>query len=233
MKTLEITSYIGCPNMCHYCPQKLLKSEYVGVGVMTLDDFGRMLDNVPKDVRIDFSGFSEIFFHPQGSELIRASCTRGYNTILYTTLEGFDIHSVDILKGLSFGEVVFHQWPRVDLEEFNRKIKIFTTEIQDGRVAEITPQWEWSRAGNVKERKPLRGKFNCLYAAKDFNHNVLLPNGDVHICCQDYGLKHKIGNLLETNFDDLDRSGLVELSNQEDSDIICRKCELFQKIEDD
>ena len=23
---------------------------------------------------------------------------------------------------------------------------------------------------------------------KDFDHNVVLPNGDVYLCCQDYGL---------------------------------------------
>ena len=151
MKTLEITSYIGCPNLCHYCPQDLLKSEYQGNRVMKHQDFKRVLDNIPKDVRIDFSGFSEIFFHNEGSQLIRTSIKRGYNTILYTTLEGFYYSDVDVLRGLSFGEVVFHQWPGVDLEEFNKKVKMFSEEIQPGRIAEITPQWEWSRAGNVKE----------------------------------------------------------------------------------
>jgi len=216
--------------MCHYCPQELLESVYAGDNRMDVQSFGKMLDNVPKDVRIDFSGFSEIFFHVNGSLLIRESCTRGYNTILYTTLEGFGNPDVQILKGLHFGEVCFHQWPGVNLKEFNRKVKLFTDEIQDGRIAEIIPQWEWSRAGNVSERPTALGPFSCLFAVKDFDHNVVVPNGDVYMCCQDYGLKHKIGNLFETNFDDLDRSGLVEKSNQEDSDIICRKCELMQKI---
>jgi radical SAM protein with 4Fe4S-binding SPASM domain len=231
VKTLEITSYVGCPNMCHYCPQELLMGEYIGVSSMTLNDFKRLLDNVPKDVRIDFSGFSEIFFHPKGAYLIKESIDRGYNTILYTTLEGFSIEDVELLKGLPFGEVVFHKWPGVDEDEFNWKVTKFSNQIQAGRVAKITPEWEWSRAGNVKEMEVKKGKFQCVFAARDFDHNVLMPNGDVYLCCQDYGLKHKIGNLYETNFDDLDRSEIVRLSLQEDSDTICRKCELFQAEE--
>lgn len=204
--------------------------EYLGMLSMTLGDFKQILDNVPLDVRIDFSGFSEIFFHPKGSAMIRESITRGYNTILYTTLEGLDEIDLAALGGLAFGEVVFHKWPGVDDEKFGENVSLFSKLVQPGRIAEITPEWEWSRAGNVKEMEEKKGAFQCLFAGKDFNHNVLLPNGDVYICCQDYGLKHKIGNLKETHFDDLDRSGLVELSNQEDSDIICRKCELFQKV---
>ena len=30
---------------------------------------------------------------------------------------------------------------------------------------------------------------------------VLLPNGDVYLCCNDFGLRHKIGNLLVHDYD--------------------------------
>lgn len=36
-----------------------------------------------------------------------------------------------------------------------------------------------------------------------YDHNVLLPNGDVVLCCMDYSLKHIIGNLLNNEYDDL------------------------------
>jgi len=230
MKTLEITSYVGCPNMCHYCPQELLMDTYDDATRMSIATFREILDHTPLDVRIDFSGFSEIFYHPLGSLFIAESINRGYSTVLYTTLAGLTSNDIRTLKGLHFTEVVFHQWPGADLDEFNDDVKLFTDEIQGGRVAEITPQWEWSRAGNVKEMEVKGGKFECLFAARDFDHNVVLPNGDVVLCCQDYGLKHKIGNLTTTHFDELDRSEIVELSKQDDSDIICRKCELFKSI---
>ena len=36
-----------------------------------------------------------------------------------------------------------------------------------------------------------------------YDHNVLLPNGDVVLCCMDYSLKHIIGNLLENTYEEL------------------------------
>lgn len=36
-----------------------------------------------------------------------------------------------------------------------------------------------------------------------YDRNVILPNGDVYLCCMDYALKHKIGNLLDNTYDSL------------------------------
>jgi radical SAM protein with 4Fe4S-binding SPASM domain len=36
-----------------------------------------------------------------------------------------------------------------------------------------------------------------------YNQGVLLPNGEVLLCCMDYAKKHVIGNLLEQNYEDL------------------------------
>jgi hypothetical protein len=38
---------------------------------------------------------------------------------------------------------------------------------------------------------------------EDLYHNVVLPNGDVSLCCMDYGLKHIIGNIYEQEYDDI------------------------------
>jgi radical SAM protein with 4Fe4S-binding SPASM domain len=230
MKCLEITSYVGCENNCCYCPQDKLINVYQDKCGMSLMDFIDILANVPKDVRIDFSGFSEIFLHPEGAHMIAHSIHCGYKTVLYTTLVGFCNQDIQTLKGLHFTEVVFHQFPGVDVLGFNRKKEIFKKEIQDGRTAEITDTNLWSRAGNVFNTERKYGEFACLFAGKEFNHNVVLPNGDVYICCMDWSLKHKIGNLFTTNFNDLNRSGLVEMSNEIDTDILCRNCELFQKL---
>ena len=37
----------------------------------------------------------------------------------------------------------------------------------------------------------------------DYDHNVMLPNGDVVLCCMDYSLKHVIGNLFEQDYEEL------------------------------
>lgn len=43
---------------------------------------------------------------------------------------------------------------------------------------------------------------SCL-STPYYDHNVLLPNGDVILCCMDYGLKNIIGNLLTDTYEDL------------------------------
>jgi hypothetical protein len=41
---------------------------------------------------------------------------------------------------------------------------------------------------------------NCI---EDLYHNVVLPNGDVSLCCMDYGLKHILGNIYEQEYEDI------------------------------
>lgn len=228
MRTLEITTYVGCPVNCEYCAQDVITSAYEGKRQMELSDFSKILDNTPKDVRIDFSGFSEVFCHPEGSKFILLASERGYKVVLYTTLVGFKDSDIPILKGIRFNEVCFHQHPKAGLHFFD-KVQRFETEIQTGRIAEITTQWKWSRAGNVWSRNYQSGEFYCLFAQKQFDHNVVLPNGDVVLCCQDYGLKHKLGNLYMTKFDNLNRLDIKTCSDMDVSECICRHCELMQR----
>ena len=42
------------------------------------------------------------------------------------------------------------------------------------------------------------GKIICK--TNSLKHNVLIPNGDVHLCCMDYGLESNGGNLLENDY---------------------------------
>jgi FkbM family methyltransferase len=76
----------------------------------------------------------------------------------------------------------------------------------------------WSRAGNLFREavaKPqlitLKDRWNAIThqgaktcgCVEGLYHNVLLPNGDVSLCCMDYGLDHIIGNLHEQTYEDL------------------------------
>jgi MoaA/NifB/PqqE/SkfB family radical SAM enzyme len=96
----------------------------------------------------------------------------------------------------------------------NNQIKhIFET--SDHNAAE----YMWSRAGNLLGEailKPelinLKNKFKSIYHGEKsmtcnceerLYHNVLLPNGDVSLCCMDYGLKHILGNLFTQEYEEL------------------------------
>ena len=227
MRTLEITTYIGCPVKCDYCPQDKLLLSYRGGKIMTLNNFKKFLWKVPKDVRIDFSGFSEPFYNPETISMMQFAYNSNYHLVLYTTLDVLTKEDIRKLKNIRFDEVVFHKYPNSS-EKWDEIREEFEREVQSGRIAEITEQWKWSRASNLWTIPYKPGPGHCLFAGKLFNHNVLLPNGDVVICCQDYSLKHIIGNLHEKTYNDLNRMYLRLLSDEEDSELLCRNCELFQ-----
>lgn len=94
-----------------------------------------------------------------------------------------------------------------------------------------------SRANNVKieyinQKERLKGRIRCGARLREktdkIDISVLLPNGDIQLCCMDYGLKHKIGNLLVNSYEELFDSNeykrIIQEMDEEDSDILCRTC---------
>ena len=241
MKILEITSKIGCKNMCSYCPQdKLVKAYKDPKKQMNFLEFQTMMKNVPKDVRISFAGFSELFLNPESSLMMKYCIQKRYYTALYTTLTGFTDNDVKVLKGLTFDSVVFHEYDGFGFnrEEFEIKKTKFKKNIhaKDNFGTAIVSQPEksikgtdlWSRGGNLFDIDETLNPIVCSAGPEAFDHNIALPNGDVVLCCMDYGLKHIIGNLFETHYDNLDRKSIETLANQRKSDLLCRKCEIVQ-----
>jgi hypothetical protein len=74
-------------------------------------------------------------------------------------------------------------------------------------------QWTGhTRAGNVTENEvpgqaisqtpKHESAVSCAFTPF-YDQNVCMPNGDVVLCCMDYSLKHKIGNLLTQDYYDM------------------------------
>ena len=77
----------------------------------------------------------------------------------------------------------------------------------------------WSRAGNLlgesimkPELLNLKDDYKSIYHGEQsmtcgclekLYHNVMLPNGDVSLCCMDYGLEHILGNLFEQTYEEI------------------------------
>lgn len=89
------------------------------------------------------------------------------------------------------------------------------------------------RAGNLNdgillhsERK--NGRLFCKRSPKQ-THWVLLPDGTVTLCCNDFGLQHVLGNLLESTFLEI-REGAVyknvrrQMIDIYDESMLCRNC---------
>ena len=98
------------------------------------------------------------------------------------------------------------------------------------------PAWQAiSRAGSLSTEKPVQmtpaHKSKVMCASTPFyDHNVLLPNGDVVLCCMDYGLKHRIGNLLQQEYrtmfqsEELVRIKKINMTAGFDRCSICKSC---------
>lgn len=90
------------------------------------------------------------------------------------------------------------------------------------------------RCGNLEiEGLSLRRINGSLQVCFRMKTNILLPNGDVVLCCMDFGQKHILGNLLSSNYESLfksDEYNKVLKGLKDDSlDILCRYCFLYAK----
>lgn len=112
-------------------------------------------------------------------------------------------------------------------KEVHKDIQNFTVMCMGNRVHESVrhlfptadiPKF-WNRAGNLRKEKVLKREL-ALSWSKVLNsvvhqepmtcgcnehlyHGILLPNGDISLCCQDYALEHIIGNLYTQSFDEI------------------------------
>lgn len=268
MPALEITTMVGCPLRCTYCPQDQLKANYgKAAKYLSLVDFKHILAKLPPYVRIDFSGMAEPWANPDATEMLELALDGGFNVAIYTTLYGMNDHErvIDLLTSHrdQVEALVLHLPDRngnmrgfkpsseyneriaafLALKDVLRFVDVMTMDI-DGRVHESLgvaslPPWIGNaRAGTLDEgglhgqpveeipehSTPLGCSFTPFY-----DHNVILPNGDVVLCCMDYSLKNKIGNLLTDDYWSLFASpgmNALRVANMHygRSESICRKC---------
>lgn len=233
MNWIEITTKIGCKNMCSYCPQTDFLKEYKDTKrIMTLDDFKYYLTKINnKETKIHFSGFSESMLNDDSVDMMIHAYSNGFGVILYTTLVGFDINKATKLKdsGMIFEQTRMHEFDGVgfDRNEFNEKELIFRTDVKSSDHKIVRVDNPMSRGGAVFDVPVKNGRIRC--AENRYFNNVLLPNGDLYMCCSDWKLKHKIGNLKDGHYSCFDfqnkRIENIKLCDDVNSDIVCRKCE--------
>ena len=86
---MELTTMIGCPLMCTFCPQENLRDGYgEGTKYMTQIDLTKMLVKLPRNTRVDFSGMSEPWANPECTSMLEEVLYMGFNVAIYTTLYG-------------------------------------------------------------------------------------------------------------------------------------------------
>lgn len=91
------------------------------------------------------------------------------------------------------------------------------------------------RAGTLKTDDPSvhkihweSGKILCGNGFGQYPESgIVMPNGDAYLCCMDFNLKHKLGNLLDQSWDNLMLSDVrkrAKKSRETGVEGICRRC---------
>ena len=123
MPTLEITTMIGCPILCSFCPQDKLVKNYTGDKYLSLKNYQLMLSKIPKNVRIDFSGMSEPWANKECTDMLEHTLENGYEVAIYSTLYGMNkeiaerVHSLLLKFAKSIRVICIH------LQDNNKNMK--------------------------------------------------------------------------------------------------------------
>ena len=242
---MEITTSVSCPNRCTFCPQELLDERYLGHSMMTLETIQKCFETIPEWVPVDFTGFSEPSINPEIHQIVSWLGTRGNPIKYYTTLLGIRDSIIDSIYACK-AYVKIHvpdtvgfkfdpeRWMKLHEVWRSRKYPadymtmgpihpMVAAYIESLGMKVLAPTMN-SRGGNNWVVPRLDGPITC--SRRRWNDNVLMPNGDVYLCCMDYGLTCKLGNLLTDPYKKILYEGDKYRDNHNlPEDAICRKCE--------
>jgi hypothetical protein len=233
--SLEITTSGKCPMQCFCCPQEIYQKAYHGSSFLSLNDFKEVLGDLPRNVVLILSGFTEPFLNPQTVSMIEYASEKGFIIQIYSTLIGL---STDDIRRLKECENIKFFMLHLPDNQGNAKIPV-TQEYKDVLVSaftslQIDKTMSMNGTYNLNNRAGLldfahrhvKGWFYCSRLATP--QFLMLPNCDVVLCCQDFGLKHRLGNLLEESFWQIANSEAYKkiISNrfEQDGDTLCRTC---------
>lgn len=256
MRNIEITTRIGCKNMCSFCPQETFMHAYKKRGdiVMRFETFTKCVDKLPQDVQITFSGMSEPWLNSEMTRMLLYIHKKGFKKIrVYTTAVGMNKNDIKKIRTIPFDKFVVHlpdgdhntripiTKKHIELLTYIKKIALKNCSYMTmgalhpkllplfGKIV-VSPKM-LSKAGNLTQFKKINhtGPIMCN-SEFGLRHSMLLPNGDVYLCCMDDSLQYKIGNLLTESYDSLYHSEpfkLIQkkLKDKTIGDVLCRHCE--------
>lgn len=227
--------------------------------MMTFELFKRCIDKVPNKIVISFGGFSEPFLNPDCLKMILYAKKKGFKLQIFTTLVNLSLSDCAVLikhLDLKHGEVdgiSIHLASEEPIEHINitddmKRIlsPLLSSDINidfhyHGKnlnnkyhdIPFISKAYHLplnTRAGLIPLiKKRLPRKRGEIFCPTNFHTNILLPTGDVTVCCQDFGLQHRIGNLLYQDYPSLFKSEEIKKlkagCDDDSIDILCRYCD--------
>jgi hypothetical protein len=224
---------------------------YRGRSLLSFENFKRALSNVPGDVEIRFSGYGEPLLNPRCKDMILYAFHKGHAVGLYSTFSNITLTTWNVIRDVPFKRICVHL-PDVEgitkvrvtedylavLRDLKKHRNVDFMSMADilPEVRVLLPDYQYSfvsneRAGNCEnvELKRNSGRLFCWKLNRRSTEYVMLPDCTVTLCCMDFGLRHRLGNLLETKYDDIYGSEEMQKilnSNKTASDsyALCRTC---------
>lgn len=246
IRAVELTLSLPCKNRCSYCPQTVLAESYCGVDTMQADVMKAVVDKLPAETGIHFGGFGEPFQHPACMEWLRIACKHFQDVQLYTTLAGATVDNVQALWKLPV-KVFVHlpdgKYFRAP-DWYDDVVVLMSKSCPDIQYLTVSDDGiaarSWSRhlgrevsTEKIVSRSGLVGFVDDGYKAgatrcRDNRQRqpVILPDGTMVICCNDYGCRNIIGNIVHDKVSTVEATiaAFEEAMADTARDTLCNKC---------
>lgn len=201
MNNVVFTLVAPCPIKCvKYCPQEVLNERYTGVKAMTLETFGACLANLPRNTDIHLAGFSEPTMHQLFVDFV-LQATKAEKVTVYSTLSGLKLKDMQRIAPL-IDELNIHVpdgevFKMPDNPEYKDVFFHAVTNISNVTFSIMNERFTTNSRENTARGKPGKRRFGrCIQGIQP----IIMPNGDAYLCCMDFGLQHKVGNLAQEKY---------------------------------
>lgn len=213
---------------------------------------------------IKFSGFSEPLENNEIYDFVRIAYNKGYKVELITTLKHFSKEQFEKIKDLSITCHISIQPPSLnnrkglsDEEAWENIAQLLSASpkcnIVFGCLDNNLSTWHKNALKDLERKLNISIKYekytqragylnksdiNLKHQQLICKHNmgpVALPNGDLALCCMDFGLKHIIGNIFEQKYTTiLNNDKFIDIVSimlcKKEGDILCHTCEYAKAI---
>jgi len=165
---------------------------------------GMSVEDVHAIKHIPFSGF------PHGGFVLHLADEEGYANIkvddaylrLLETIKEANIHNIFLRTMGTLHTEIRHIFPKSSVmkQKMNSRAGYL---VKEGLVLDLCAKEHLEDV--------MCGRDDYIY------NNVMLPNGDIALCCQDFGLKHILGNIFEEPYEKIIPSPLATYE-------LCKSC---------
>lgn len=172
--------------------------------------------------------FEEFVLHiPDDEKYSNIPITEEYLELLDIVIAAKKANGEDFVEyACSHGTV-----PEIIKKHLKNKVRIFIS------LSDRAGNLDASDDNKVFSKRNVTGRLRCEQM-QTLNHNILLPDGRVVLCCQDWGMKHVLGNLLEQSYEEVVNSEEAQrvkrcMGDRFDNSILCRNCNMAYIVTDE